>query len=179
MKAWRAWYHCTGNTYGTWLPGDPRGWKTRHHRTHVDTPAPDSPPSPLVNQSRDLLTCPPVKLSEPARRVALDIILAALWFHRIETIVAAVGEHHFHILARFRDGKPKKWIGIAKKESALAISEQGLAPPGGVWAIGSHAEPIADREHQLTAAQYIADHEKEGAIVWAIWRAKPRRQPEA
>ncbi len=32
---WRNWYHCMANTYGTWLPGDPRGWRSRHHREHV------------------------------------------------------------------------------------------------------------------------------------------------
>jgi hypothetical protein len=32
MLAWNAWYHVTVNTYGTWLPGDPRGWHTRHRR---------------------------------------------------------------------------------------------------------------------------------------------------
>src|SRR3954468_9029001 len=33
---WNNWYHCMGNTYGTWLPGDPRGFRTRLHREHVE-----------------------------------------------------------------------------------------------------------------------------------------------
>ena len=36
MKAWRGWYHVTGGTYGSWLPGDPRGWRARGRREHVD-----------------------------------------------------------------------------------------------------------------------------------------------
>ena len=36
MPAWNHWYHCTAHTYGTWLRGDPRGWRARHHREHVD-----------------------------------------------------------------------------------------------------------------------------------------------
>ena len=35
MQPWRHWYHCNGSTYGTWLPGDPRGWRSRNHRVHV------------------------------------------------------------------------------------------------------------------------------------------------
>ena len=34
--AWNRWYHVTCNTYGTWLRGDPRGWRERHHRRHVE-----------------------------------------------------------------------------------------------------------------------------------------------
>ena len=34
--AWNGWYHVTANTYGTWLRGDPRGWRERHHRKHVE-----------------------------------------------------------------------------------------------------------------------------------------------
>jgi hypothetical protein len=25
-----------GHTYGTWLPGDPKGFRTRHHREHIE-----------------------------------------------------------------------------------------------------------------------------------------------
>ena len=30
-----SWYHVVLTTYGAWLPGDPRGFRTRHHREHV------------------------------------------------------------------------------------------------------------------------------------------------
>jgi hypothetical protein len=30
------WRHCMSNTFGTWLPGDPRGFRTRRHREHVE-----------------------------------------------------------------------------------------------------------------------------------------------
>lgn len=35
-RAWNAWYHVLTNTYGTWLRGDRRGWRERHHRKHVE-----------------------------------------------------------------------------------------------------------------------------------------------
>jgi len=115
----------------------------------------------------------PVTLSPEARRVALDALLFSLRTHEIETIVAAVNDHHFHFLARIPDHNPRKWTGIAKKESAKALSTASLAAPGGVWAVRSHAKPIRDREHQLIVARYIADHESEGAAVWAVWQADP------
>jgi hypothetical protein len=36
IKPWRSWYHCTVSTYGTWLPGDERGWRERDHHEHVE-----------------------------------------------------------------------------------------------------------------------------------------------
>ena len=36
MKPWNFWYHVGSNTKGTWLTGDPRGFRSRHHREHVE-----------------------------------------------------------------------------------------------------------------------------------------------
>ena len=33
---WNDWYHVMCHTYGTWLPGDPKGFRTRHHREQVE-----------------------------------------------------------------------------------------------------------------------------------------------
>jgi len=35
LAPWRDWYHCVVTTYGAWLRGDPRGWRSRHHREHI------------------------------------------------------------------------------------------------------------------------------------------------
>ena len=48
MPAWNGWYHVTGNTYGTWLPGDPRGWRECHRkrlRLPASRPATAVPPA--------------------------------------------------------------------------------------------------------------------------------------
>ena len=44
MGAWNGWYHVNGNTYGTWLPGDERGWRSRHHKVHVNGDYKNPPP---------------------------------------------------------------------------------------------------------------------------------------
>ena len=40
----RKWFHCTTHTYGAWLYGDPRGFRTRHHREHVEGDYKNPPP---------------------------------------------------------------------------------------------------------------------------------------
>ena len=34
-QPWNDWYHCNGNTYGTWVRGSELGYRERHHRKHV------------------------------------------------------------------------------------------------------------------------------------------------
>ncbi len=106
MQAWNDWYHLNGNTYGTWLRGDPRGFRTRHHREHVEGDYKNPPPpgsyDALHARSKTLMRRPPVRLPPEARRIACDEIVASLAHQGIEVVCACVDDHHFHVLARFR-----------------------------------------------------------------------------
>ena len=39
------WYHLLATTYGAWLYGDARGFRTRHHREHVEGDYKQPPPA--------------------------------------------------------------------------------------------------------------------------------------
>jgi len=169
-KAWSHWYHITGSTYGTWLPGDPRGHRTRHHREHVDGDYKNPPPKGAGQQqyerSQTLLKRPPVKLTPAARKLACDTMTAAFLHHNIDLSAIAIGSTHYHILARFPEDNPRKFTGIAKKRSARALSEQDHIPEGGAWALRSRSHPINDEQHLQTARQYILRHQSQGAAIW-------------
>ncbi len=169
-EPWDDWYHCNGNTYGTWLRGDPRGWRARHHREHVEgdyrkPPAPGTHERELA-QSRQLMNREPVRLSREAAAVACARMAEALRFHLVMVEAMCVDDHHFHVLVRCPDHDPRKWVGIAKKESARALSSAGLAKPGGVWAVRFRCLPVKDESHFANIARYIAAHERRGASVW-------------
>ncbi|MBX3357916.1 MAG: hypothetical protein KF745_05765 [Phycisphaeraceae bacterium] len=170
MTAWNGWYHVTGNTYGTWLPGDDRGWKTRHARPQpgADAPIPPEDRSRIRSHVQARMGRKAVSLSPAARSLAAERLAATLATHQVEAVILAVTPHHFHVLARFTDSNPRRWIGLAKKDSARALSSAGLVPLGGVWATRSHCKPIVDREHQLNVARYIANHAQENATVWRL-----------
>jgi hypothetical protein len=34
--SYQGWYHCMGNTFSTWPPGDDRGWRSYKHREHCE-----------------------------------------------------------------------------------------------------------------------------------------------
>jgi hypothetical protein len=172
-EPWNDWYHVTGSTYGSWLRGDPRGWRTRHHREHVEGDY-KNPPKPedyetLLAQSKTLmLPNDAVKLSPQARAIACDIFARALTFHKVDVVAISVDAVHYHVLARFRDRRPRKWMGIAKSRSARALSESGHCEEGGVWAVRCRPFPIKDRAHQIATARYILRHASQGAATWRI-----------
>ena len=43
------WFHIIITTHGAWLPGDERGFRTRHHRQHVEGDYKNPPPPGLYN----------------------------------------------------------------------------------------------------------------------------------
>jgi len=168
--AWCHWYHITGATYGTWLPGDPRGHRTRHHREHIDGDDKNPPPrgsgATKLERSQSLLKRAPVSLTIDARHLACEKMAEAFEHHGVKLAAIAISAMHYHILAQFPDDNPRKHTGIAKKHSARALSQQGLIPEGGAWAKRSRALPINDAAHFQTAKRYIQRHESQGAVVW-------------
>lgn len=172
MSAWNHWYHVSGHTYGSWLRGDPRGWRARHHREHVEgdyrNPPPPGTYDTLLSKSKSLMKRAPVRLSPDAREVACEVFAEVLRFHQLEPLIVSVDVHHYHVLARFKDSQPRKWIGIAKKRSARSLSDSGLVEPGGVWAVRCKCLPIKDRAHQVAAYAYILRHGAKGARVWTF-----------
>jgi hypothetical protein len=171
MPAWHDWYHCMGNTYGTWLPGDHRGFRTERHKRHIPYDYKHRPRpglfEPLNRRSRGLMTRPPVRLGTAEQRQrALDEIVASLLRRRVEVAVAALDRIHLHVLLRAPDHDPRHWLGVAKKESSHHCKLAGHAPPGGLWASKCECKPIADAGHYGNALGYIADHGKRGAAVY-------------
>jgi hypothetical protein len=171
-EPWNGWYHCMGNTYGTWLPGDPRGFRTRWHREHIEGDYRNPPPKGKYDErfkrSKDLMNRDPVYLSWEQRRRAVDEIVKSLHKWGIELIVLSVDRVHLHALARFPDRNPRHYLGLAKKESSAYMKQAGLAPDGGLWATKCECVPITDRDHQVSAAKYILGHQKKGAAIWRL-----------
>jgi hypothetical protein len=167
---WNDWYHCMGHTYGTWLPGDPRGFRTRHHRQHIEGDYKNPPPrgkyDALHDHAKKLMKRDPVFLTMEQRLLIVRLMVESLQRRKFDVAVACVTDIHFHILTRLRDHNPRHWVGIAKKESSHYAKQVELAPVGGLWAVRAKSLPVNDRGHQLNAAKYIYDHRSQGGSVW-------------
>ncbi|MBL4702155.1 MAG: hypothetical protein JKX85_12955 [Phycisphaeraceae bacterium] len=104
-NAWHNFYHCIGSTYGTWLRGDRRGFRTHQHRQHVQGDYKQPPPQglfePIFEYSKQTLKHPPVKLTSQQRKILCHALIQQLQDDHAQPIVLAIAENHFHLLARF------------------------------------------------------------------------------
>ena len=172
-KAWNNWYHVTLHTYGSWLRGDPRGWRSRNHRVHVEgdykhRPAPGTYEREYRN-SLAIMKRPQVRIAATARQLVLSAVIEKLQRDRIEVLIGCLDGIHLHLLGRFNDHDPKQWLGRAKKHSSHILREQGIrTDAGGIWAKYSYAVPIVDRSHELSTFRYIERHSDRGAALWSF-----------
>ena len=126
MQPWHNWYHGMGNTYGTWPPGDGRGFRTRHHREHIEGDYKNPPPAgkyeEWLKRSRGRMGRAPVVLSMEQRRVACFEMVAKLLELKVEGVEACVTPVHFHVLARF-----SPWV---EGSGGGGVQSPGIAMPG-------------------------------------------------
>ncbi|MBI1372562.1 MAG: hypothetical protein GC159_07350 [Phycisphaera sp.] len=190
-NAWNNWYHGVGSTYGTWLRGDRRGFRTFRHRAHVDGDYRNPPPpgvfEPVFEESKRNLRYPPVALSTEQRRVACEAMIDKLTRDAVEVIALAVMSNHWHLLARYpqltdeqrrrasksiihdgRDPAPRYFTGRARAHASFELREQSLKPASPVWAKRPKFDPVRDRKHQLNIARYIRNHRHQGGWVYHL-----------
>jgi hypothetical protein len=122
-KPWNNWYHVTAHVYGSWLHGDTRGWRARHHRDHVDgdykRPPPNGEYDRLQIYSKSLMKREPIKIEQPLREFVVESIVEKLQLNGVEVLVASVDAKHLHLLARFSDHQTRHWEMIRDAASCL------------------------------------------------------------
>jgi REP element-mobilizing transposase RayT len=174
--AWNDWYHVTTHVYGSWLRGDPRGWRARHHREHVVGDY-KNPPAPgkydhLYELSKALMKRDAVRIAACLRQFIADAVAEKLKIDGIEVLVVSMSEKHLHVLARFPKHNPRMMLGYARKYATQKLKAHGLAVGldlqfgEGIWAKRSRAQPIANRAHEIQTFRYIERHAKQGASSW-------------
>jgi hypothetical protein len=174
---WNDWYHVVSHVYGSWLRGDPSGWRSKNYREHVEGDYRNPPAKGkyeiIFERSRGLMKRDPVSVQTGLRGFVVEAVVEKLQRDEIEVLVASVDAKHLHVLGRFRDHEPRNWLGIAKKHASHLLRQEGLrTEQGGLWAKRSRAQPVRDRAHQLSVFGYILRHGEKGAAVWRFDRAR-------
>jgi hypothetical protein len=182
MTADRRWFHCTTHTYGAWLYGVPRGFRTRHHREHVEGDYKNPPPAGKhqlqLDRSKRLMTQPPVVLPRELRPVVGGAMVDRLGQCGAQVLALSCSGQHVHLLAKMPGGEvPRQWVGRAKMHTTFVLRGHGWV--GELWAVRSKVIPVRDRRHQLNVFHYILDHAAEGAWVWDFRHHSQSEHPES
>ena len=129
---------------GRWYPvsrplprvaaGRPRGFRTRHHREHVEgdykSPPPPGTHEALLERSRRLLKQPAVRIPESWRPIIGTAVREKLVRKNGFVLCLAVASQHVHVLAKLPDtAEPRFWMGLARKHTTFEIAEPRLAGP--------------------------------------------------
>ena len=123
------WRLVTFSTKGSWLPGDPRGWRSRGHKRHSSGDYKHPPPAGehagLYNYCRKR-SGGEIELPAALRGAVGQAILAYLREAGIRVLAVAVSARHAHLLAELPDTMPlmRVIIGHAKWKSSRAIKAQ-------------------------------------------------------
>lgn len=172
----RKWFHVTAHTYGAWLYGDPRGFRTRHHREHVDGDYKNPPPPGTYDEefarSRELLKQAPVILAAGWRPVVGEAFRDRLEQEGSQVLCVSAGGQHVHALAKLPPALARHWVGLAKRHVTFVLHERGWQ--GLVWAKRSKETPVKDRKHHENVFYYILRHAREGAWTWSFRDRLPK-----
>lgn len=160
-------YHVIWSTYGSWLPGDPRDFRTRHHRMHVEgdyrNPPPPGTHAGLRRHARQAMGGDPVVIPRRLRPVAGEAALERLAIEGAVILALSLAGQHVHVAFLGDSGDVKPAIGRVKKVSSHRIRQE---LPGQVWAGGCKVVRVREDAHWRNVLTYLGNHAREGAWVW-------------
>jgi hypothetical protein len=159
--------HASCHYKGQWLPGDPRGFRSRDHKIHSSGDYKNPPPAGehagLYGFSKSLMLNAPIALEPEEYPILGTAFLNKL--HSMELVVyrLACGRSHVHYL--YESVAPDAFTEMACAKQYA--SHQLKTRWGGLWAKRGKIVDICDINHLRRVLSYIPDHaEKEGAWIW-------------
>lgn len=170
------WWLVTFGTYGQWLPGDPRGFKTWRGRRYIPPPEGKShfgEPTYNPDDFRDEheraqeMVQTPVSFSPEQRSIVAQAISNDIENLPMTPSILAVAGVHVHLIAKFGGLKVRPTVGRFRFAATQMLHENGFV--GRFWGKGCHMESLPDEEAFLQAFAYVKSHEAEGAII-KIWQ---------
>lgn len=170
--AW-CWFHVILTSYGAWLDGDGRGFRTRHHREHIEGDYKNPPPAgeyaKRAARSRESLKQDPVVWGPEWRAVVGGALVERFQQLGAFVLCASVSRQHVHMLVKMPRKLARTWSGLAKKHAWFVARKKGWVQK--MWGKRGKQLPIRNRAHQLNVYRYILAHVNEGAWIWE-WTRK-------
>lgn len=171
----KQWFLVTWTTYGSWLPGDPRGFRTRHAKEYIPPPRryakADEPAYHAGSYAFRLLQAQanlersPVQLTCVQQEFVADNLYEQLVQDGQRAFLLSVEATHVHVLAEFEPKRAKQEAGRYKGRLSNRLSKQFAELAGRVWSSGSHVEAKRTRGEIRGAAEYVRRHVQQGGVV--------------
>jgi REP element-mobilizing transposase RayT len=178
MRAWLL----TNTTYGTWLPGDPRGSVTSVRDLRPEN-APtvvrvehDLPGEPwedeipgLERSAREQMRGPPVFLDLAKAEALLAQFQETAAYRGWELRAVVIMANHFHIVVQVPDDPhPRKILADFKAYGSRTLNRRYGAPPSEAWWTEKGSKrKLADDEALAAAIHYVLYKQTRPLVVWS------------
>jgi REP element-mobilizing transposase RayT len=165
----KCWWHNILSTHGSWLPGNPRGFRSREHRIHSSGDYKNPPPPGEhagLHRYHSKRTKKTVLLAADR-----EVVGRSLWQraeelgHRMRTI--AVSFTHAHMLVEMPDDKKKMKtaMGECKRTASFNVSENYEST---LWAKLGDFNRVETQDYWENCHHYILGQEQS----WIMWIEK-------
>ena len=166
----------TWTTYGTWLPGDKRGFvspvrtgpgpERRHNQTGS---AYDADMPGLQEAARSQLKCPPIYLSERHAEVLLTQFQETASYRTWLLVALAIMRNHCHIVVGVpADPDPANVLGDFKSYGSRALNRRWCKPASGTWWTQSGSKRKLPNEAAVRAAIEYVKSQPFALLIWVM-----------
>ncbi|MFV2069011.1 MAG: transposase [Pirellulales bacterium] len=169
----RYWF-LTWSTYGTWLPGDSRGFVSSVRDASGNEVIHNVPGTPydadmpaLERYSRSLLKCDPIRLVVAQADVLLVQFQETANYREWQLLAVGIMANHVHLVVGvIGDPKPAKVLGDFKSYGSGALNKRWGKPASDTWWASSGSKrKLQKHENVLVAVKYVLNQEHP-LVVW-------------
>jgi REP element-mobilizing transposase RayT len=146
-------YFLTWRTYGTWLPGDERGWIDRTRNGHGE---PTRPPDwQLENIARTAMSGKPFVFDDRLRAAVTSIINDKCAFEGWSVSAINVRTNHVHLVVT-AGNRPAAVVNALKSRTTRVLRENGYVADGiPIWSRGASLRQLWDEAAVAAAVEYV------------------------
>jgi REP element-mobilizing transposase RayT len=168
------WWLITSTTYGSWLPGDRRGFVSTvtdeaGNRVRHNLPGtPYDADMPLLEKaSRQLLKCPPIRLRLEQAEALRDQFFETAKVRGWRLLAIAIMSNHFHVVIGAGDAtEPEKVFGDLKSYGSRALNNRWGKPASGTWWTTSGSKRRLKVEAAVVAAVRYVENQQFPLVIW-------------
>ena len=147
----------TWRTYGTWLPGDERGWvDERRHGFGENMHRADYR---LAQAAQGLMRAAPMELSSGQRELIDQVIREACAFRDWPVIALNVRTNHVHLVVASTT-EPRKMLNLLKTRVSTLVRHAGIIPADRpLWSRGGSTRMLFSEESLAQAVDYVLNRQ--------------------
>lgn len=164
-----SWYHVMWHTYGTWLPGDPRGFRNRDHRIHSSgdykNPPPEGEHEGLHRYAKRVSKDEVVLRTPSLRKEVCEALLETIRSYSFRAIALTVCRVHIHLVIELpsdQDAFDEAMTNIKTRSSGRVKNK----PASRLWARRWKPVLIEDAKHREDEVVYVRDKQGRSNCAW-------------